>query len=369
MIKKYIFVIIWILFLLLIIHNCHNIINVVNEHFSTTLTPNNNTTISPNIGSTTLGPNIDNQISTIIITTTLGDREDDTNLKTTIETIIRKHIGNIENKIEFIRSGDITITTAPTMTSTFTSTSIQGPTSTSIPTTTSLDGFTVNSPSDDDEDEDEYEYGNSEDYDKIKITIYFSLNETILKKIKSDIEAVVIDHSAGCPEECPLASVLSSYSELQGKWGDKSGECVKISNFKDSKCARCPPGTFVDYNNYYNICSKCPRGQYSDQSNSLECKKCPKGDVPNDDQTGCMNNTDSVDTVKSCPETNYYNFLDDNEKIDETLINTIHNDNMNKLKHSNMLRYRLKQAEQKYDNFRELNDEQLTRYLNLKKGN
>ena len=141
--------------------------------------------------------------------------------------------------------------------------------------------------------------------------------------------------------------------------GKKPGQCVKISNFSNSKCARCPPGTFIDYNNYYNICSKCPRGQYSDQWNSLECKKCSDGDFPNEDQTACQNDTGEQNQLKSCPDTDRYNFLNDNKDIDDNLMRTINNDNMEKLKQTHMLRYRLKQAEQKYNNFRELNDEQL----------
>ena len=96
-------------------------------------------------------------------------------------------------------------------------------------------------------------------------------------------------------DDCPLASVLSNYPNIGKKWGDHDGECVKVINSKNAKCARCPPGTFVDYSNIEGICTKCPVGQYNDKYNSLTCKPCVDGSE--EGQNYCSSDSNEEDNL------------------------------------------------------------------------
>lgn len=96
-------------------------------------------------------------------------------------------------------------------------------------------------------------------------------------------------------DDCPLASVLSNYPNIGEKWGDHPGECVKVVNSENAKCARCPPGTYVDYTNVEGVCTKCPAGQYSTKYNSLSCKPCADGSE--EGQNYCLSETNNVDNL------------------------------------------------------------------------
>ena len=113
---------------------------------------------------------------------------------------------------------------------------------------------------------------------------------------------------------CPLASVLSSYPDIGEKWGDNPGECVKVINSNNAVCARCPPGTFIDYSNINEVCTVCPPGTYSDKHNSLSCKICQ-----NENEAG-ENRCDS----DSSEESNTFNA----SVPDQNNLTTLYNNNM-----------------------------------------
>jgi len=116
--------------------------------------------------------------------------------------------------------------------------------------------------------------------------------------------------------DCPLASVLSNYPTIGEKWGDHEGECVKVVNNKNAVCARCPPGTFVDYTNIDGVCTKCPPGQYSDKPNSLSCKPCKN--ARGEGQQICSSDTnDEIDLFNPSKE--------NDEKISALYENNIRN--------------------------------------------
>ena len=117
-------------------------------------------------------------------------------------------------------------------------------------------------------------------------------------------------------DDCPLASVLSNYPNIGEKWGDHDGECVKVVNSKNAKCARCPPGTYVDYSNIDGICTKCPVGQYSDKYNSLTCKPCVAGSK--EGQNYCSSDSNKEDNLFNPSKEN-------DEKLSKLYENNIRN--------------------------------------------
>jgi len=145
-----------------------------------------------------------------------------------------------------------------------------------------------------------------------------------------------------CQGQCPLASILSSHPEIRNTWGDSPGECVRNTNHKDSLCVRCPPGTYIDYGNVNEVCSKCPPNQYSDKFNSLDCKPC--------------GNDKECQSVLA--ETSLEGPLD--KAVDQLYIH-----NIDKLKQSQSLSFRLDRAEKKYDTYHGLktNRDQMRQYL------
>jgi hypothetical protein len=177
--------------------------------------------------------------------------------------------------------------------------------------------------------------------------IFIELDRVISDDIRMDIinkcELLFKKYVCHGVSSCPLASILSSHPEIGDKWGDSPGECVRNSNHKDSLCVRCPPGTYIDYGNVNDVCSPCPKGQKSDKYNSLDCKPCEN---------------DEAECVSELAETTLEGPL--NEVVDQLYIN-----NIDKLKQSQSLSFRLDRAEKKYDTYHELktNRDQMRQYL------
>jgi len=96
------------------------------------------------------------------------------------------------------------------------------------------------------------------------------------------------------PNECLHIDLLKNNKILQNKWGDGDDEFVKFSEDSPSKvnpCTRCGAGSFLD--TYKRTCTACPPGTYSNKNNSLECKKCPAGQITTDEgQTSCIKEDD-----------------------------------------------------------------------------
>jgi hypothetical protein len=156
-----------------------------------------------------------------------------------------------------------------------------------------------------------------------------------------------------CPSEvkCPLASVLSSYPEIGEQWGNSTSECVKVISGENGTCARCPPGTYVDYANVTGVCTPCPAGQYSDSYNSLECKACagaPAGSKNCNKQESVQMNENTCNQAQSgISGINVFDPTITNAEI----LSKIYNGNMQKFKQSEALKFRIKQLEQKMSNY------------------
>ena len=108
-------------------------------------------------------------------------------------------------------------------------------------------------------------------------------------------------------------------------------------------CARCPPGTYVDYSNTNTVCSKCPEGQDSKNYNSLDCSPCADGEA-------CPN---------SLLEKNGVQLDGSLDKV----IDTIYIHNIDKLKQTQALDHRLNKAQAKYDTYQELNMDDIQKHL------
>jgi hypothetical protein len=176
---------------------------------------------------------------------------------------------------------------------------------------------------------------------RILVTLNQVIDDATHAKITNSYNDDFRDYACSANVSCPLASVLSSHTEMADKWGDNHGECVRVTG--GGTCARCPPGTYVDYSNTSSVCSKCPYGQDSKNYNSLDCLPCADG-------ANCFN-----DPVEKA-----------GVKLDGSLdkvIDTIYIHNIDKLKQTQTLDHRLNKAQEKYDTYKELNMDDIQMHL------
>ena len=68
------------------------------------------------------------------------------------------------------------------------------------------------------------------------------------------------------------------YNYVWKEFAKESGySCTKTINFKMT-CKPCPPGCFLEFQQFGEYCSKCPPGSfYQDQMGQLQCKHCTFG--------------------------------------------------------------------------------------------
>jgi hypothetical protein len=78
----------------------------------------------------------------------------------------------------------------------------------------------------------------------------------------------------------------------------KSCGVGKISNLAmaATSCIECPAGTFqpTAMGGGKIECKKCPVGSYSSTKASSNCSSCEEGEIPNEDQTDCLDDPDYV---------------------------------------------------------------------------
>jgi len=150
-------------------------------------------------------------------------------------------------------------------------------------------------------------------------------------------------YTSNCPSDCPLSSIMSYFPNTSERWGNDETQCVKVLNDPIAKCARCPPGTFVDYNNTYGVCSICPANTYSDLNNSLECKKCKgasEGSTECTHVTPVSSNCNSKTSSHKNDDIMYTPTLEMDDKVKE-----IYQGNIAKLKQNETLKYRIRRIE------------------------
>ena len=156
-----------------------------------------------------------------------------------------------------------------------------------------------------------------------------------------------------CPSNsCPLASILSSYPNIGDKWGNEANECVKVSNSLDANCARCPPGTFIDYSNINDVCSPCPKNQYSDTYNQLQCKPC-EGALEGASNCASASGDSSENTNNN---SQMDNFFEPAMSVD-TIVNQIYDGNIKKFKQNQVLKHRIQKLQNKLSNYAYLEKE------------
>ena len=156
-----------------------------------------------------------------------------------------------------------------------------------------------------------------------------------------------------CPSNsCPLASILSSYPNIGDKWGNEANECVKVSNSLDANCARCPPGTFIDYSNINDVCSPCPKNQYSDTYNQLQCKPC-EGALEGASNCASASGDSSENTNNN---SQMDNFFEPTMSVD-TIVNQIYDGNIKKFKQNQVLKHRIQKLQNKLSNYAYLEKE------------
>ena len=157
-----------------------------------------------------------------------------------------------------------------------------------------------------------------------------------------------------CPSNsCPLASILSSYPNIGDKWGNEANECVKVSNSLDANCARCPPGTFIDYSNINDVCSPCPKNQYSDTYNQLQCKPC-EGALEGASNCGGASSDASGNTNNNSQSD--INLFEPSLGVDR-IVNQIYDGNIKKFKQNQVLKQRIQKLQNKLSNYAYLEKE------------
>ena len=170
----------------------------------------------------------------------------------------------------------------------------------------------------------------------------------------SDEPEPIGDTNYICPSNsCPLASILSSYPNIGDKWGNDANECVKVSNSLDANCARCPPGTFIDYSNINDVCSPCPKNQYSDTYNQLQCKPC-EGALEGASNCGGASSDASGNTNNNSQSD--INLFEPSLGV-ETIVNEIYDGNMKKFKQNQVLKQRIQKLQNKLSNYAYLEKE------------
>ena len=191
--------------------------------------------------------------------------------------------------------------------------------------------------------------------DSMNLVIEFEdiYQDETVKIFENDIRNTISDYNCPSNSKCPLASVLSENPDIGSKWGDNKGECVKVLNESNASCARCPPGTYVDYSNITNICTKCPPNTFSDTFNTLECKPCNGAkegssrclEDPNaNKKQKCGNQWEDLSTI---------NILDPTLKNEE-IISKLYDNNVRKFKQNETLKYRLRKLESKVKELQDL---------------
>ena len=157
-----------------------------------------------------------------------------------------------------------------------------------------------------------------------------------------------------CPSNsCPLASILSSYPNIADKWGNEANECVKVSNSLDANCARCPPGTFIDYSNINDVCSPCPKNQYSDTYNQLQCKPC-EGALKG--ASNCEGSSSDASENTNNNSQSDINLFEPSLGVDR-IINQIYDGNIKKFKQNQVLKQRIQKLQNKLSNYAYLEKE------------
>ena len=158
-----------------------------------------------------------------------------------------------------------------------------------------------------------------------------------------------------CPSNsCPLASVLSSYPNIGDKWGNEVNECVKVSNSLDANCARCPPGTFIDYSNINDVCSPCPVNQYSDKYNQLQCKPCEGAlEGASNCEGASVDASRNATNNRSQSDINLFEPTLGMDKI----VSTIYDGNIKKFKQNQVLKHRIQKLQNKLSSYAYLEKE------------
>jgi hypothetical protein len=297
---KYIFALIWVVFLLLLIHNCHRIIRTVNENFDTN---NNMVTVNELQEEEEYDFLTRFEIEYYKLNTNIDTLDYDTKLE--LIEVIKKVLKDHNMTDSVIENSDISFT----------------------------DGSNP----------------------IIIVELIPEIEQWVIDSIIAKCSNLLSDYKCQNVTKCPLVSMLSSNPEIGDKWGDGVNECVRNSNYRDSPCVRCPPGTFVDYNNFDNICTRCPINQYSEKFNSLECKPClgaPAG-------SGTCDTIQEPSSVCNSKSPNVLNLPEDIVGSVEAL----YDNNIHKLKQSHTMNYRIDSAKKKYDLYKEFNKDTMRDYI------
>ncbi len=181
------------------------------------------------------------------------------------------------------------------------------------------------------------------------IDIIDTVGEESANRLIERIETTFRDYSCAS-NRCPLASILTENPEVEEKWGDNVGECVKVLNETEGSCARCPPGTFIDYSNITEICTPCPQNTYTDKFNSSKCLPCP----------GQPQGSDRCPTARqdTCENTTTNNFTTMNllspDVENRDLLERIYDNNIRKFKQNEVINYRINRMKQKLADYTDL---------------
>lgn len=307
------FILFWVVVMLIIIHNCHRIINFVQENFETTPTSNN---------------------------VYDGDSEPEPTPSSEPEPTPSSEPEPEQNKLIIIKLKEL-------MTGINTLSELGGSKQEVIidlinKQATSSNISVIYTPTINDELE-------------LEIIVSSDTLENQVTNFKNDLMIILKDYK--CPtNSCPLASVLSSYPNIGDKWGNEVNECVKVSNSLDATCARCPPGTFIDYSNIDGVCSPCPVNQYNDKYNQLQCKPCPGAP-----EGSSMCESITTETPKdSCKLNNQMksdvNLFEPTLEMD-TIVSELYDGNIKKFKQNEVLKHRIKKLQNKISDYAYLEKE------------
>jgi len=311
------FILFWILVMLIIIHNCHKIINFVQENFDTQTRPPTDETDPPPTDESDPPPT---------------DEPDPppTDETDPIETYHNSDKSVIINLKELI-TGISTLTDLGDLKQTEIITNIKK----------TLEATNIEL-SEDPIINEELE---------IEIIVKYNTSQESIDTFVSELKEILQNYR--CPSNsCPLASVLSSYPNIGDKWGNEANECVKVSNSLDANCARCPPGTFIDYSNINDVCSPCPKNQYSDSYNQLQCKPC-EGTLEGASKCGSNTGDSSGNTNNSQSDINLFEPTLDVDRI----VNQIYDGNIKKFKQNQALKHRIQKLQNKLSNYAYLEKE------------
>ena len=326
------FILFWVVVMLIIIHNCHRIINFVQENFDTTAS-NNEATASDNEATTS---NNEETASNNEATTSNNEATTSNNE----ETASNNEATAEQNKLLIIKLKELItgINTISELGDQRQEVIIDLVNKQSISSNVDIIGTP-----------------NINVELELEIVLSSAITDNQITNFKNDLNEILKDYK--CPSNsCPLASVLSSYPNIGDKWGNEVNECVKVSNSLDATCARCPPGTFVDYSNIDGVCSPCPVNQYNDKYNQLQCNSCPgapKG------SSVCESVTTETPN-NSCKSNNQMksdiNLFEPTLEMD-TIVSELYDGNIKKFKQNEVLKHRIRQLQNKISDYAYLEKE------------